>query len=444
SEVLTQIHYRIDSRTGLPLRTKKEARDYRDYVIAQLQDPDNLEKQESAVTFQKVWDEYIAGAGKGGQAPSTVTKHSSVWENHIKEAFGTKYISGKRAVTTTEINEYLAEKYYNTDLSYGYVEGFLKVFYLLYGEAYRRNYINLETITKYTKERNIRIQMPKKTQVDEEADSTIQVYSRSDVLKMYEVFESTDLELPFMLGIFCGLRESEIFGLMWDDWDYEKNTLTINKQLVYVAGAWSLTRVKTLASSRTIDVPDTVSKLLSERRLALAKAKGTPAYRSRANEIVMDLRDKQPVEIIGGDFINRKLYDGNDGKLLTTNSFKYYSRKIKADLKIDFKTHGLRKTHLTNLASSGFPLKSLMARAGHKKLETSLKYYITEDETSREQALRIINSLNFNDYYIDVDVDLGFKKTMRMWLSDLGEEAFSKLEQSEGKKRQKGNKNIDK
>lgn len=109
------------------------------------------------------------------------------------------------------------------------------------------------------------------------------------------------------------------------------------------------------------------------------------------------MRDRKPVEVTRFNFLNRKIYDGLEGKLLTTNSFKFYAKKIKEECGFEFKTHKLRKTHLSYLASHGYPLKSLMERAGHKKIETTMRYYIAQDETMREQGLRIINSISLDD-----------------------------------------------
>lgn len=390
--------YRIDERTGQPFTTKKQARDYRDYIIAKIQSPEYQEEHatEKAVKFSEVWDLYLK-EDSIGKAPNTIKKYSSVWENHLKAAFGDRYVSGKEAVSVQEINNYLSELYYNTDLTYGYIEGFLRLFYCLYGNAYRRNIINAETISKYTKEKSTHIRMPAKTSKDTEDEGKIEIYDSGEIEKIASVFKGTDLEPAFMIAYYCGLRESEIFGLMWEDIDFKHKTITVNKQLVNNDGVWCISRVKTLAAVRVVDMPDNLYKFMVERHKLILKAKYEPAFKTRAREVVMDTRDKTPTEIVGGDFVNRKLQDGLDGKLLTVNSLKFYSKRIKELYGFPLKMHKLRKTHLSYLASHGYPLKSLMERAGHKKLETSMKYYIAQDETMREQALRIINTITTED-----------------------------------------------
>lgn len=392
---------RIDERTGAPFKTKTQARNYRNYKIELLRNPENIPKKETAVKFSKIWEYYLNEDSKG-KAKGTITKYTSVWENHLKSAFGNKFISGDQMVSVQEINNYLADLYYSTDLSYGYIQGFLRLFYCLYGNAYRRNIINLETLTKYTKDK-ARITMPPKTQQDEEEEGKIEIYTQGQIAEISSVFKGTDLEPAFLIAIYCGLRESEIFGLMWDDIDFNNNTITVNKQLLRINDIWAITKVKTLTSSRIVEMPAELVNFLIERKKLINREKVNKGFKSRSNEIVEDLRGKAPVDMVGADFVNRKLFDGLSGKLLTVNSIKAYSKKIKLLFGYSLKMHKLRKTHLSFLASHGYPLKSLMERAGHKKIETTMRYYIEQDETMKAQATRIINTITLNDPEIEVD-----------------------------------------
>ena len=296
---------RIDERTGAPFTTKAQARNYREYKIAQLRNPELQEKKETAVKFSRVWKDFL-DSDSAGKARSTVVKYTSVWENHLKKEFGEKYISGPEAVSVQEINNYLTKMYMGTDLAYGYIQGFLRLFYLLYGLAYRHNYISMETLNKYTKEKNVRISMPKKTVKDLEDEGAVDIYDSGQIADMEKIFKGTDLEPAFMFGIYCGLRESEIFGLTWDDFDKKNKTISVNKQLVMIDGCWCITRLKTLQASRVIDLPDDFANFLRQRRRAVGYARTKQSYKNRANEIVLDMRDKKPVEVVGFNFLNRK------------------------------------------------------------------------------------------------------------------------------------------
>ena len=45
-------------------------------------------------------------------------------------------------------------------------------------------------------------------------------------------FQNTRYYIPLMIGFYTGLRISETFGLTWDDIDFEKRTISVNKQIV--------------------------------------------------------------------------------------------------------------------------------------------------------------------------------------------------------------------
>ena len=40
-----------------------------------------------------------------------------------------------------------------------------------------------------------------------------------------------DLESLFMISLFTGLREGELFGLTWDEGDFDQGTITLEHQV---------------------------------------------------------------------------------------------------------------------------------------------------------------------------------------------------------------------
>jgi len=404
--------YRIDERTGKPLSTQTEAAAYRRYILQKIEDEkDNDKPKNKDISFDELWIIYENDIAPK-KAPNTVVKHTSVWENHIKPFCGDRKI---KDVSVGEINSFLTNKYLNTELSYHYIEGFLKVFYMLYGIAYSYNYIDAETLNHYTVDRKNRITMPNMTDEDEAEEGKIEIYTASEIEAMYNIFHDTDLETAFLIAVHTGMRESEIFGLMWEDHDADKKVLNVNKQLICVKGVWQITGVKTLAGYREIEISDTLNNYLINLRKAHIKAQHTDLkYKQTATEMVYDMRGKQPQEIVGGNFINRKLRDGLQGKLLTTNSLKFYSKRVNSELDFELRMHKIRKTHLSYLASHGYPVKALMSRAGHKRLSTSMRYYIDKDETAIEQQERILNSITVEDPIIEFDFEYETGKTMRI------------------------------
>ena len=89
-------------------------------------------------------------------------------------------------------------------------------------------------------------------------------------------FQGTRYYIPLMVGFYTGLRISETFALTWDDIDFERKTLTVNKQIVKrnfganvrkvveqkgkreQRSSWYFTSPKTQSSTRTIPFGETL------------------------------------------------------------------------------------------------------------------------------------------------------------------------------------------
>lgn len=94
-------------------------------------------------TYQDVYDEYSA-VGRKDRAYATIQKQELLWNSRIKEKFGKRYVDD---VSVGEVLDFLSWLYYDLGYSYSYVEGFLKMFYLIIGQAYSRNYLDIRTST---------------------------------------------------------------------------------------------------------------------------------------------------------------------------------------------------------------------------------------------------------------------------------------------------------
>ena len=67
--------------------------------------------------------------------------------------------------------------------------------------------------------------------------------------------------MPLLLAYRCGMRLGEIFGLMWNDIDFAKGILSVNRQVQNHNDKWYLENPK-YDSFRTIELDDiTLSEL---------------------------------------------------------------------------------------------------------------------------------------------------------------------------------------
>lgn len=169
------------------------------------------------------------------------------------------------------------------------------------------------------------------------------------------------------------------------------------------AKCFCLTTVKTLASCREVDIPTIVKVPLDEQesRLQEARRNNPVQWKSHANEIVLDeLKMGEINEIQGGNFINRRM----NGDLLTSNSVKRWVNKIK-EVVPDFHFHMLRTTHITMLAQMNTPAIEVMKRVGHKKYETTMRYYISTTTQTHNVLLDNIEQITTEEIHRPISIN---------------------------------------
>ncbi len=384
-------------QNGNPFLTAKAAHEARKEHEARLKaKPEDSAPEQPSYRLCDVYSDYLATKAKE-KAPATLRKQDSMWNNHVQPAFGDREIN---SITMVELEGFLYEMYQTH--SYKYTEGFLKFFYLLFGHADRMEVVDSEKYNRMFVDRNKRLKMPKKSQADTQEDEEgAVIYSDSELRLIESIFQSEDgnLLLAFYLGLYAGLRISECFGLRWQDIDWGNRTMKISRQMHYVDGEIRLCPVKTLTSVRTVIIPNLLYEELEFQYSLQAAQKEKLGNAYRNTERVYDEIDK--VWIQGGDFVNRK----KNGELLTVNSMKYWAKKINPELRKlaekeaelkkypylddivpvkykDFKYHNLRHTYASNCAAVNMSMQMLMSMMGHKKVDTTRKYYINTDNDS--------------------------------------------------------------
>ena len=133
----------------------------------------------------------------------SIRKQDSLWKNHIAKKFGNRFVDDIRV---SEAMDYLSLLYYQEGKAYKYVEALLKMFYLIFGQAYSRNYLGVDTYNTLCVNKNTRIHMPK-MKIDEDDEIVAFSIEETDALDKY--FKGTNAETAYLLGRYCGLRINE-------------------------------------------------------------------------------------------------------------------------------------------------------------------------------------------------------------------------------------------
>ena len=369
---------RVRDANGNPMKTKRSAILARAEAIKEDQTP--KAKQISRKTVKEVYEEYC-GNGRKDRAYRTKQKQDSLWNNHLCAKYGKRFVD---EITAAEVNDYLSDLYYVEGFSYQYTEAFLKMFYLIFGQAYSRNYLEVDAYNKLCVNKDTRIKMPK---MKTEDDTDIVAFSREELVLLDDYFKGTNAETAYLLGRYCGLRINEAFGLKWENVDLENGTIIIDRQMQYQDGLIKLVSPKTRNSKRTIFLCPTLQEHLKKKFQQRAEdEKQFAELRKQKTRFIDDLDGRR---IPSTDLVNCL----PDGTLQTVNSMKYPSREIKAKLGINFKYHFLRHTYGTLMAEMNTPTHLLCNQMGHGHIHTTQRYYIAVSKSGIEILQGNLNCL---------------------------------------------------
>lgn len=358
---------------GKPFTTKRAAIKARNAALkaAQIIKEPHMSPSTASIpkmTVSDVYKEY-AEKGRGGKAYGTIRKQDSLWNNHLSDKFGCRYID---EISVAEIVDYLTDLYYVQGFAYKYVESFLKMFYLIFGQAYSRNYLDVDTYSKLCLNKGTKIKMPK-MKINEDDD--IVIFSTDELQKLDNYFSGSNAETAYMLGRYCGLRINECYGLRWENVNIEQGTILIDRQMQYQEGLIKLVPLKTRNAKRTVMMNEKLKthfqKLSNERAAA---EKNMVAVRLQNQTFIVDLNGNQlsSLELVNS-FPN--------GKMQTVNSMKYHARVLKEKLDITFKYHYLRHTYGTLMAEMNTPAHLLCNQMGHGNIRVTQRYYIAMSKT---------------------------------------------------------------
>ena len=256
---------------GNKLKTRKQAAKAREAAIrAAYIEAQRKDRPKERRTVKEVFVEYCQN-GRMDRAYTTIRKQDSLWENHLCARFGHRFVD---EISVAEITDYLGELYYVDCLSYMYVESFLKMFYLIFGQAYSRNYLDVDIYNKLCVNKDTKIKMPK---MKSEDDTDIVAFSREELALLDDYFKGTNAETAYMLGRYCGLRINECYGLKWENVDLEKGTILIDRQMQYQDGVIKLVAPKTANSKRIMYMNDTLKEYFT--RLSAQRAEDAKRYK---------------------------------------------------------------------------------------------------------------------------------------------------------------------
>lgn len=170
--------------------------------------------------------------------------------------------------------------------------------------------------------------------------------------------EEINFQLFFTLAFFTGMRSGELLGLTWEDIDFRRNEIYVNKTLVKVNGQFILNSPKTRAGERFV----TVNKRLMDDLLDWKHTQ----YNWLSNYQIITPETQDKVQVFQKD----------DKLLHKDNVRKKYDAIFRRDTSLTkIRIHDLRHSHVALLINNGEDPYMIKERIGHASIQTIYDLY---------------------------------------------------------------------
>ena len=205
------------------------------------------------------------------------------------------------------------------------------------------------------------------------------------------------------------MRTGEVFALTWDDIDLDNRIIKISKT-VYAKdkeekGRWYLGTTKTIGSQREVYICDTLYKILLDYKKVQDdyRRQYSKNYKKYSLEEVRNKYGKLvEYRIVESKTRRNKIemvFTRKDGTYSGTDIIKYPFKLIHHELGIKCRFYDLRGSFATISLRNGCEIKDIAEVLGHRRIETTEKYYISSTEKDKRQVTKSFEkSLNiFNN-----------------------------------------------
>lgn len=346
-----------DIRKSVYAKTQKEVRKKMTEAIAALDKDDYREPCKMTVgQWLDIWaKDYL-----GGVKPYTVSSYTRLIRNHIKPALGSIRLEALKAHTIQAFYNSLCEPKEDTPaLSPKTVKNIHGVLHKALQQAVKEDYIRTNPTDACTPPRYVR--------------KEIKPLDENDTARFVEAIRGHFYEILFLVTLFCGLRQGEVLGLTWDRVDFDKGTITINRQLQKVVGgggACNLVPTKN-GKGRVITPASTIMQLLKDQRRKQAewRLKAGPAW--------------------GNDW-DLVFTDGEGVPIAPFTLYKSFKRIAEDIGRPDARFHDLRHSYAVAAIKSGDDIKTVQGNLSHATASFTLDVYgHVTDQMKRESAERM-------------------------------------------------------
>ena len=316
--------------------------------------------------------------------PSTYASYIDTYNTHFADYFGQMPLY---SITQDVVQDYYQQKQLNGARRDGKAGG-------LSAKTIRNHHMILKDFFSYAQKKYKLSENPTlETTRPEVVAKEMRVLSPDEMqIFISEVMRETQ-RIAILTDLFVGFRVGELLALEISDFDLERQTLTVNKNLI---------RVETVALS--LDNPNIRILNYDPSKKTHLIVQSTP--KTKSSNRVIAISDGLCVLLVRHIFTmansswpnpDNLLFPSKAGTYIDPKSFELRLKAVSRRCEIKkVNPHALRHTFATRLVEEQTPLNIVQGILGHSSLETTRKYLHKNEEVERD-AIDTMSS------YLDIE-----------------------------------------
>lgn len=347
------------SRSGF--LKKRDARLHELAILKQIAEDIDPQRNNDKRTVNDVFFEYMKLEDKRYRI-STKKAYLSKYHKHIENSIGKQPIASIRYRDLQQFFYSLEENSRTLNLD------IRKLVNVVFHYALREEYIDKDP-TKFIKVIGKESKVKKKVITEAELEKIINALRTSKKAKDRFMYESYCIAI--YIGYYTGLRISEILALQKDDFDFLNMEVSITKRL---------------------ESKDTEKGLYITDRLKSHASRSVLPICERLKDILFDWFMNNPYDWVccngKGEFLRYELFDRT-------------VRQHANELGIEFHSHMLRHSFVSNLVKHNVSPKITSELTRHANVSTTLNIYAHADEQEKRKAIDITFASKLKEYDVN-------------------------------------------